>query len=208
MTKLAVHDSNGKKVGEVKLSEKVFAAEANSSVLHNTIRAYRASLRSGTASTKTRSEARGGGAKPWRQKGTGRARAGSIRSPLWRGGGTTFGPKPKDHSITVPKKVRRLALKSALSTKLKDSELVIVDKINFKEPKTKQAQKMLEKLKVKKKTTIVLGKNDEIVEKSLRNIPFAQIAYAKDINAYHVLDNDILVMTRDALDYLTEALEK
>ncbi|MEW6188810.1 MAG: 50S ribosomal protein L4 [Actinomycetota bacterium] len=207
MLKLPVLSARGKKIDEVELNPQIFESEVNESLLHQVIRSQRAAMRSGTASTKTRNEVRGGGAKPWRQKGTGRARAGTIRSPLWRGGGVVFGPKPRDYSFSVPKKVKKLALKSALSAKARDSELIILDHFKLKRPKTKEAVRVLKNLKVTKKTTVVVAEGNEDVKRAIRNIPFAKVIEVSEVNPYNVLDNDVLILTRDALNRLTEVLQ-
>ncbi|MDI6892641.1 MAG: 50S ribosomal protein L4 [Actinomycetota bacterium] len=208
MMEVPVLDAMGRKVGQVKLEPRIFESEVNEAAVHQVVRAQLAASRLGTSSTKTRSEVRGGGAKPWRQKGTGRARAGSIRSPLWRGGGVVFGPTPRDYSFTVPKKVKRLALRSALSMKAKSSELLVVDDFNIKEPKTKLALEVLRNLKVSKKATVVIVEGQENVEKSLRNIPGIKTIYVSEVNPYDVLDNEVLIFTRDALGALTEVVKE
>ncbi len=205
--KLPVSDANGKKVDEVALSPAVFEEEINEWAIHQDVKAQRNALRRGSASTKTRNERSGGGAKPWRQKGTGRARAGSIRSPLWKGGGVTFGPKPKDHSQSIPKKVKRLALRSALSAKAKNSEIIIIDEFGLKEPATKKAYAILEKNGALKNATLVLSKDEEMVAKSVQNIPRIKICAADSIGTYNVLDNKVLVFTRKSLGEVMEALE-
>jgi large subunit ribosomal protein L4 len=208
MVEVPVLDAKGRKVDQVKLEPRIFESEVNEAAVHQVVRAQLAASRLGTSSTKTRSEVRGGGAKPWRQKGTGRARAGSIRSPLWRGGGVVFGPTPRDYSFTVPKKVKRLALRSALSMKAKSSELLVVDDFNIKEPKTKLALEVLRNLKVSKKATVVIVEGQENVEKSLRNIPGIKTIYVSEVNPYDVLDNEVLIFTRDALGALTEVVKE
>jgi large subunit ribosomal protein L4 len=204
--KLPICDANGKKVDEVALSPSIFEEKVNEGAVHQDVKAQRNALRRGTASTKTRSERSGGGTKPWRQKGTGRARAGSIRSPLWKGGGIIFGPKPKDHSQTVPKKMKRLALRSALSAKAKNSEIVVIDEFGLKEPATKKAYEVLKKNGALKNATLVLTRDEEIVAKSVQNIPKVKICLAGSIGTYNVLDNEILVFTRRSLAEVTEAL--
>lgn len=208
MKKLPVYSASGKKIDEVELDKEVFEAPINPVVMHDAVKAYLAGNRAGTASTKTRNEVRGGGTKPWRQKGTGRARAGSIRSPLWKGGGVTFGPKPRDYSIALPKKIKKAALKSALASKVKDSQIIVIDKLKFKKPQTKKAQGVLKHLKVKSKATLVLEQMDDAVVKSFRNIPNACVISASQINSYFVLDNDALILTRDALESIVGALKK
>jgi large subunit ribosomal protein L4 len=203
--KLPICDTNGKKIDEINLSPLLFEEKINESAVYQTVRAQRAALRRGTASTKTRSEVSGGGAKPWRQKGTGRARAGSIRSPLWKGGGVVFGPKPKDYTYSVPKKVKKLALRSALSAKAKNSQIVVIDKFDITEPASKRANEILKNIGALKNTTVVLTKDEEIVAKSVRNIPNIKVFSVSSLGTYGVLDNDLLVFTRKSLTQLMEA---
>lgn len=204
--KLPVSDKTGKKIDEVELRPEISEVKINESVVHQVVRAQSAAARAGTASTKTRSEVRGGGRKPWRQKGTGRARAGSIRSPIWTGGGTTFGPTPRDYSFAVPKKVKKLALRSILAMKAKDEKLVVVDNFDLAEPKTKAAVETLKNLGATKKTTLVVSREEGVVVKSARNIEGVRVIYAHNINAFDLLNNDKLVMTRGALGQVQEVL--
>jgi len=204
--KVPVCDKNGKKVEEITLDTAVFGEKINEAVVYQTVRAQRDALRRGTASTKTRSEVAGGGTKPWRQKGTGRARVGSIRSPIWKGGGIIFGPKPKEHKHSVPKKVRKLAIKSALSAKVKNSEVLVIDKFDLKKPSTKKAKEILEKAGVTKNAMIVLTKDEDNVVKSVRNLPTVKVCTVSSLGAYGVIDNELLVFTRKSLTQLTEAL--
>lgn len=204
--KLPVSDKTGKKIDEVELRPEISEVKINESVVHQVVRAQSAAARAGTASTKTRSEVRGGGRKPWRQKGTGRARAGSIRSPIWTGGGTTFGPTPRDYSFAVPKKVKKLALRSILAMKAKDEKLVVVDNFDLAEPKTKAAGETLKNLGATKKTTLVVSREEGVVVKSARNIEGVRVIYAHNINAFDLLNNDKLVMTRGALGQVQEVL--
>lgn len=207
--KLAVYDSSGKKSEKtVELSKELFGQDVNEALIHQSIRVFLSNQRSGSASTKTRSETRGGGTKPWRQKGTGRARAGSIRSPLWVGGGIIFGPKPKDWSLSMPKKSRKLALKMALSFKAKSSELMIIKDFKYKEPSTKKAAKLLDKLKVSGKATFVLDESEELAEKSLRNLSDVNVFYVSEINSYYVLDNDVIILSESALNKLMKEKKK
>ncbi|MDI6716506.1 MAG: 50S ribosomal protein L4, partial [Actinomycetota bacterium] len=167
-----------------------------------------AAARRGTAKTKTRAEVSGGGRKPWRQKGTGRARIGSIRAPHWVGGGTVFGPLPRDYSFHVPRKMRRLALRSILSAKAREGRLIVIDDFGLSEPKTKEAAKILKNLNVTDKATVMVDKGQEVIEKSVRNIASVKVIYSSEINAYDLLDNEYLVMTRAALNSVEEALAK
>lgn len=206
--KIPVRNREGKTVEEINVSPEVFEVEPNEAVVHQVIRAQLAAARRGTAKTKTRAEVRGGGKKPWRQKGTGRARIGSIRAPHWTGGGTVFGPVPRDYSFNVPKKMRRLALKSILSSKAKDGRLIILDDFGLTEPKTKEVVKILKNLNVDKKVTVVVGEDQDTAVKSVRNIDSARVIYSSEINAYDLLDNEYLVMTRAALNSVEEGLSK
>lgn len=205
--KIPVLDMEGKQIEEVELTPGIFESEINSTAVHQVVTAILASRRRGTADTKTRGEVAGGGKKPWRQKGTGRARAGSIRSPLWKGGGKVFGPQPRDYGIKVPKKVKKLALKSALSAKAKASEIVVVDRFNIDEPKTRKAVEALEKLKLGNKVVLVVDKQNETTSKALRNLEGVHMIEISQLNVYDVLDNDQLVFSRDALSKLSEVLQ-
>jgi large subunit ribosomal protein L4 len=206
--KLIVRDAKGKKVGEIEAKPEVFDSKVSEAAVHQVVRAQLAAARAGTASTKTRVEVRGGGRKPWRQKGTGRARAGSIRSPIWVGGGVTFGPKPRDYSFKVPKKVKRLALRSVLTMKAKKDQILVVKDFGLKEPKTKKAVEVFKKLGISGKTTLVLENNQEVIEKSVRNIPGVRVIKVDNINVYDLLDNETLVFTPAALERVEEVLAK
>lgn len=202
--KVKVTDAAGKKVKDVELPAAIFGVEPNIPVMHQVVRAQRAAMRSGSHDTKTRSEVSGGGAKPWRQKGTGRARAGSIRSPLWKGGGVIFGPHPRDHAFPVPRKVRRLALLSALSAKAADGKVAVVKDLGTDKPSTKHASKVLIKAGVSGKATVIVARGDEVGAKSVRNLPTARAIEIGRINTYDVLDNEYLVFTEAALATLVE----
>jgi len=204
MPKVALYDMNGARIGDVELNDSVFGIEPNEVVLYYYVKMQMANGRVGTASTKTRAEVRGGGRKPWRQKGTGRARVGSLRSPIWTGGGVTFGPKPRDYSYKLPKKVRRLAMKSALSSKVKNNNIIVVDQIKFEEPKTKLMVKTLESLNVGRKTLLVTADGDPNVAKSARNIPGVKPIKVDFINVYDLLKYETLLITKDAVDRLEE----
>ena len=204
MPKIDVYNIEGKKVSDVELKEEVFGIEPNENVVHNVVVNYLANQRQGTQSTKTRSEVSGGGKKPWRQKGTGRARQGSIRAPHWIGGGIALGPKPRSYKYTVNKKEKRLAIRSVLSSKVLEKELVVVDKISFKEIKTKNMVKALANLKVEGKTLIVLPEKDENVQKSARNIEGVKTSLVNTINAYDLLKYKNLVVTLDAVKKIEE----
>ena len=204
MPKVAVFDMRGTQVGEIDLNDKVFGIEPNEAVMQQFVKMQLANKRQGTASTKTRAEVRGGGKKPWKQKGTGRARVGSSRNPIWRGGGIVFGPKPRDYSYTLPRKVRRLALKSALSSKVKDSNIIVVDLLTFEEPKTKLMLETLGSLNAAEKTLVVTADGDVNVYKSARNIPGVKSVRADYINVFDILKYDTLLMTRDAVARVEE----
>ena len=206
MPKVSVYNQQGQPVGEIELSETVFGAEVNEALLHQAVVTYLANQRQGTASTKTRGEVSGGGRKPWRQKGLGRARHGSIRSPIWVGGGVVFGPKPRDYRLGMPKKARRAALRSALSAKVREGALIVLDDLQLPEPKTKEMAAVLKRLSSDRKPLIVLAERNPNVELSARNLPGADTAQAEDINVYQVLAHDRLVITRAAVAKLEEAL--
>ena len=204
MPKVAVYNMLGAQVGEIELNDDVFGIEPNKAVMYDFIKMQLANKRQGTSSTKTRTEVRGGGKKPWRQKGTGRARAGSSRNPVWRGGGIAFGPKPRDYSYKLPQKVRRLALRSALSSKALDNKIVVVDEFNFDQPKTKVMVQALEALKVGKKTLLVTADGNVNVVKSARNIEGVKPMRADFINVYDILKHDTLLITKDAVAMVEE----
>lgn len=204
MPKVAMFNIEGSEVGQIELSDAVFGQEVNKSVLHQVVVNYLANQRQGTQSTLTRSEVRGGGIKPWRQKGTGRARQGSIRSPQWTGGGVALGPKPRSYNYRLNKKVKRLAMKSAFSSKVAESELIVLDEMNFDEFKTKQAVNMLNNLKVTEKVLIVVPEKDDNVYYSVRNIPTAKVSYVNTLNVYDILKYDKLILTKDAVSKIEE----
>ena len=206
--KIPVLNKKGKTIEEISVSPEVFEEKGNEAVVHQVIRAQLAAARRGTAKTKTRAEVSGGGRKPWRQKGTGRARIGSIRAPHWVGGGTVFGPLPRDYSFHVPRKMRRLALRSILSAKAREGRLIVIDDFGLSEPKTKEAAKILKNLNVTDKAIVMVDKGQEVIEKSVRNIASVKVIYSSEINAYDLLDNEYLVMTRAALNSVEEALAK
>ncbi|MEK7252590.1 MAG: 50S ribosomal protein L4 [Actinomycetota bacterium] len=193
--KARVYDSSGKQTGEMSLDAAIFGIEPNTSVMHQVVTARLAALRSGTASTKTRGEVRGGGRKPWRQKGTGRARQGSTRSPQWKGGGVVFGPKPRSYAQRTPRKMRRLALASALSDRAASGEVRVVSSYSWDKPHTKSVVDMLDKMGVAGKVLFVLGRADEIAERSVRNLPHAIILPPDQLNAYDVLWAETIVFT-------------
>ncbi len=204
MPKVAVYDMAGKKKGEIELSEAVFGIEPNKSVMHAAVVNYLANQRQGTQSTLTRTEVRGGGRKPWRQKGTGHARQGSIRAPQWRHGGVALGPKPRDYSYSLNKKVKRLALKSAFSSKVLEQNIIVVDSISLSEIKTKSMVNMLAALGVDKKALIVMPATDMNVVKSARNIPGVKTAIVNTLNVYDVLNYDKFIVVKDAVAKIEE----
>ncbi|MDD4171447.1 MAG: 50S ribosomal protein L4 [Syntrophomonas sp.] len=204
MPKVAVYDMRGTQVGEIDLNDQVFGLEPNEAVMQQFVKMQLANKRVGNASTKTRAEVRGGGKKPWKQKGTGRARVGSTRNPVWRGGGIAFGPKPRDYSYKLPRKVRRLALKSALSSKVQDSNIIVVDILTFDEPKTKLMLETLDLLNAAAKTLVITADGDVNVYKSARNIPGVKSLKADYINVFDVLKYETLLMTKDAVARVEE----
>ncbi|MGB9877086.1 MAG: 50S ribosomal protein L4 [bacterium] len=210
MPTIALLNQSGEVVGEMQLREEVFGVEPNHTLMHQAVLSYLANQRQGTHSTKTRGEVRGGGRKPWRQKGTGRARQGSIRAPQWVGGGTVFGPHPRDYSFYLSKKERRSALRSALSAKLADGEIKVVDELNIDEPKTKKMEAVLRSLGLEgKRTLIVTEKINPLIILSARNIPYvAGVVEAKDLNTYDVLSVENLLMTKEAVKVIEERLKE
>ena len=204
MPKVDVYNIEGKKVSDIELNEAIFGIEPNEDIVHSVLVNYLANQRQGTQNTKTRTEVSGGGKKPWRQKGTGRARQGSIRAPHWVGGGVALGPKPRSYKYRVNKKERRLAIRSVLSSKVLENELVVVDAINFKEIKTKNMVNALTNLKVEGKTLIVLPEKNENVQKSARNIEGVKTSLVNTINVYDLLKYTNLVVTLDTVKKLEE----
>lgn len=207
---LPIYNTEGKEVDTLKLDSSVFDGVINTAALYQAICVYRNNQRKGLASTKTRGEVSGGGRKPWRQKGTGRARVGSIRSPLWRHGGIIFGPHPRDYSYTIPKKIKKVALKSALCAKAKENNLIVLDNFKIEKPKTKEAVKIFYNLRIKplKRLLLLLDKIDNNLKKALRNIDFLDVNSAKETQAYEVLRHEKLIITKDALNELTKRLRK
>jgi large subunit ribosomal protein L4 len=204
MPKVAVYNVDGKQVGELDLAEGIFGLEPNIHVLHSAVLLQQATLRSGTHDTKGRSEVRGGGRKPWKQKGTGRARQGSIRSPQWKGGGIVFGPTPRSYGFKLPRKVRRLAIKSALSSKAQDNQIIVLDQLSLSQPKTKDITKLLNNLKVLRKALVVTADFDNNVALSARNIPGVKFVAAEGINVLDVMKYDQLIITKDAVAKVEE----
>ena len=204
MPSISVVDMEGKKVGTVDLSDSIFGIEPNTAVMHQVVLSYLAAQRQGTQSALTRAEVSGGGKKPWRQKGTGRARQGSTRAPQWTHGGIVFAPKPRDYRFSVNKKEKRLALKSALSVKAADSDIIVVDKIATDEYKTKKIVAMLGAIGADKKALIVLPEVDSKVIKSANNIPGVKTAQVNTINVYDILNADKLIIAKDAVSKIEE----
>lgn len=196
---LNILDKSGKRVDTMKIDEKVWTQKINQDLLHKVVVMSLANKRAGTASTKTRSDCRGGGRKPWRQKGTGRARAGTIRSPLWRGGGVTFGPHARDYSYSLPKKMKNQALIQAIVSKINEKDLIILDDLKIETPKTKEAAYLLKKLKATNGITLLVTKSlDETLKKAARNLPNLELANVKDLNAYNILKNTKVILTKEA----------
>lgn len=206
MPKVALFKIDGSQVGEVELNDSVFGIEPNAHVLHSAVLLQRASLRRGTHKVKGRSEVRGGGRKPWKQKGTGRARQGSIRSPQWKGGGVVFGPTPRSYSFKLPKKVRRLAIKSALSSKVQDNAIIVLDQLTLNAPKTKEFASILSNLKVGRKALVVAPSYDDNVALSARNLPGVKFVAADGINVLDVMTYDQLIITKEAVQKVEEVL--
>lgn len=203
MPTVGLFNQEGKQVGDIQLNDNVFGVEVNTDAMHQVVVALLANKRQGTQSAKTRAEVRGGGIKPWRQKGTGRARQGSIRAPQWIKGGVVFAPKPRDYRMATPKSMRRVAMKSALTSKVQDGQMIVIDTLAFEMPKTK---KMVEVLKAfdAKKTLIVTGESNEVLYKSARNIAEVQIMPVNNINVYDLLKFEKLIITKDAVSKIEE----
>lgn len=204
MPKVNVLNMLGEEIEEIQLNDKVFGVDIHEQAVHDVVKSQLASRRQGTQSVKTRTEVRGGGRKPWRQKGTGRARQGSIRAPHWVGGGVTFAPKPRDYSYKVPKKVRQLAMKSVLTSKALNSEIIVLEELNLEAPKTKEIVEMLENLNAKKKALIVMDEKNENVIKSASNIPNVKTILIDALNVYDILNYDSFIITKAALKKVEE----
>lgn len=204
MPKLNVLNVNGQNVGEMELVDSIFNVEVNEHVLYEVVKNQLANKRQGTQSAKTRSEVRGGGRKPWKQKGTGRARQGSIRAVQWVGGGVAFAPKPRDYSYTLPKKVRRLAIKSALSAKVQNGEMIVLDALTMEAPKTKEFTQILKNINASKKALIVTAEKNDNVVKSANNIEGVATATVNTINVYDILKYDSFIITTDAVKKVEE----
>ena len=203
MPNVALYDIKGQNIGDIALSEDVFGQPVNTAVMHEVVVAHLANCRQGTQSAKTRSEVSGGGKKPWRQKGTGRARQGSTRSPQWRHGGVVFAPKPRDYTIRVNKKVKRLAMKSALSSKVEENELIVFDALNIEAPKTKEMVKVLKAVDVNK-ALIVLADKDEAVERASANIEGVKTTLVGTLSVYEILKYEKLILTKASVEKIEE----
>ena len=207
MTNVSLFKQDGTKAGDITLNDAVFGIEPNESVVFDVILSQRASLRQGTHAVKNRSAVRGGGKKPWRQKGTGRARQGSIRSPQWRGGGVVFGPTPRSYGYKLPQKVRQLALKSVYSEKVAENKLVAVDALNFDAPKTAEFVKVLEALAIERKVLVIFeNEGNKFAELSARNIPNVQVTTANSASVLDIVNNDKILVTQAALSQIEEVL--
>ena len=203
MPTVGLFNQEGKQVGDIQLNDNVFGVEVNTDAMHQVVVALLANKRQGTQSAKTRAEVRGGGIKPWRQKGTGRARQGSIRAPQWIKGGIVFAPKPRDYRVSVPKSMRRVAMKSALTSKVQDGQMVVLEALALETPKTKEMVKVLNAFDAKK-TLIVTGESNEVLYKSARNIADVQIMPVNNINVYDLLKFEKLIITKDAVSKIEE----
>lgn len=204
MPKVNVFNLSGDKVEEITLAEEIFGIEPNEHAVYEAVKNILANRRQGTQSAKTRAEVRGGGKKPWRQKGTGRARQGSIRSPQWTGGGIVFAPKPRDYSYRIPKKVRRLALKSVLSSKVQTEDMIVLDALVMEEASTKRAVEILKNIDAKEKAIVLVADGSETVRKSFRNIPKVATLALGEINVYDLLKYDTVVLTKEAVKKIEE----
>ena len=203
MPTVGLFNKQGNKVGDIQLNDKVFAVEVNSDAMHQVVVALLANKRQGTQSAKTRAEVRGGGIKPWRQKGTGRARQGSIRAPQWIKGGVVFAPKPRDYRMSIPKTMRKVAMLSALTSKVQNDEMVVLDELTFEAPKTKEVVNMLSAFEAKK-TLIITAEANENVYKSARNIQNVSVLPVNNINVYDLLNNTKVIITKDAVSTIEE----
>lgn len=204
MPKVNVFNLSGDKVEEITLAEEIFGIEPNEHAVYEAVKNILANRRQGTQSAKTRAEVRGGGKKPWRQKGTGRARQGSIRAPQWTGGGIVFAPKPRDYSYRIPKKVRRLALKSVLSSKVQTEDMIVLDALVMEEASTKKAVEILKNIEAKEKAIVLVADGSETVRKSFRNIPKVATLALGEINVYDLLKYDTVVLTKEAVKKIEE----
>ncbi|GBD95243.1 MAG TPA: 50S ribosomal protein L4 [Nitrospirae bacterium] len=205
MAQIEIINNENKSVGKADLPDDIFGVDINKGLLHEVVRNHLANKRQGTASTKTKGLVRGGGRKPYKQKGTGRARAGSIRSPLWKGGGTVFGPRPRDYSYKLPKKVKWTALSSALSAKYADGEVIVIDDLTITEPRTKAVKGLLDSLGLKNNVLIIVPEKNAALELAARNIPAVNVARVNELNVYAILSHKKLLISRDAVERMKEA---
>ena len=203
MSKVSVYNMEGNQVGELELNDAVFGVEINQHLIHKAVVSQLANKRQGTQKAKTRSEVRGGGRKPWRQKGTGHARQGSTRSPQWKGGGVVFAPTPRDYSFKLNKKEKRAALKSVLTSRVQDNKLIVLDELKLDAIKTKEFKKVMDNLKVGKAMVVIDGQDENVIL-SARNLPTVNTAMAENINVYDILKGDTLVLTKDAVAKIEE----
>ncbi len=203
MPTVDLYNNSNEVIGQLELRDDIFGIPANPHLLHEVVLYQLAKRRAGTAKTKQRSEVRGGGKKPWRQKGTGRARAGTTRSPLWRGGGTTHGPQPRNYELKVPKKVRRLALKMALSQKVSEQQFKVLDNLGLEQIRTKDFAQILDRFQVKK-TLVLTPREDEVIEKSARNIPNVKVLRSEGLNVYDLLNYRTILLTQDTIEKIEE----
>lgn len=206
MANITLFKQDGSQAGEITLNDEVFAIEPNENAIYDVVIMQQASLRQGTHKVKGRSEVSGGGRKPWRQKGTGRARQGSIRSPQWVGGGTVFGPTPRSYAYKLPRKVRRLALRSALSNKVAENNFIVVDELAFETPKTKLFQEVLNNLQVENKVLVVINKDNDNAQLSARNLPNVKVVDENNVNVYDLVNSEKVIITKAALSNVEEVL--
>jgi large subunit ribosomal protein L4 len=204
MAELDIISKENKSIGKVDLPDDIFGVEVKEGLLHEVVRNHLANKRQGCAATKTRGLVRGGGRKPYKQKGTGRARAGSNRSPIWKGGGTIFGPQPRDYSYKLPKKMKWAALSSALTVKLNDEEVVVIDQITVSEPKTKEVKGLLKGLNLEKDVLIIVPAKNESLELAVRNLPGVRVSRVRELNVYSVLAHEKLLITKEAVEMMKE----
>lgn len=206
MANITLFKQDGSQAGEITLNDEVFAIEPNENAIYDVVIMQQASLRQGTHKVKGRSEVSGGGRKPWRQKGTGRARQGSIRSPQWVGGGRAFGPTPRSYAYKLPRKVRRLALRSALSNKVAENNFIVVDELAFETPKTKLFQEVLNNLQVENKVLVVINKDNDNAQLSARNLPNVKVVDEKNVNVFDLVNSEKVIITKAALSNVEEVL--
>ena len=206
MANITLFKQDGSQAGEITLNDEIFAIEPNENAIYDVVIMQQASLRQGTHKVKGRSEVSGGGRKPWRQKGTGRARQGSIRSPQWVGGGRAFGPTPRSYAYKLPRKVRRLALRSALSNKVAENNFIVVDELAFETPKTKLFQEVLNNLQVENKVLVVINKDNDNAQLSARNLPNVKVVDENNVNVFDLVNSEKVIITKAALSNVEEAL--